>query len=36
MEGFESLGSVGGGGRYDALASDGKTTYPGVGISFGI
>ena len=36
MRGFESLGSVGGGGRYDALASDGKTTYPGVGISFGI
>jgi histidyl-tRNA synthetase len=36
MEGFESLGSVGGGGRYDALATDGKSTYPGVGISFGI
>ncbi len=36
MLGFESLGSVGGGGRYDALASDGTTTYPGVGISFGI
>jgi len=36
MKGFESLKSVGGGGRYDALASDGKTTYPGVGISFGI
>ena len=36
MAGFESLGSVGGGGRYDALASDGKTTYPGVGISFGV
>ena len=36
MDGFESLKSVGGGGRYDALASDGKTTYPGVGISFGI
>ncbi len=36
MEGFEFLKSVGGGGRYDALASDGKTTYPGVGISFGI
>jgi histidyl-tRNA synthetase len=36
MEGFESLGSVGGGGRYDSLASDGKTTYPGVGFSFGI
>ena len=36
MDGFENLKSVGGGGRYDALASDGKTTYPGVGISFGI
>jgi histidyl-tRNA synthetase len=36
MDGFESLKSVGGGGRYDALATDGRTTYPGVGISFGI
>jgi histidyl-tRNA synthetase len=36
MAGFEFLKSVGGGGRYDALASDGRTTYPGVGISFGI
>ncbi|MBA2697511.1 MAG: histidine--tRNA ligase [Nocardioidaceae bacterium] len=36
MEGYESLGSVGGGGRYDSLVSDGATTYPGVGISFGI
>jgi len=36
MEGFEFLKSVGGGGRYDALASDGRTNYPGVGISFGI
>lgn len=34
--GHESFGAVGGGGRYDALASDGKTTYPGVGISIGI
>jgi histidyl-tRNA synthetase len=36
MDGFENLKSVGGGGRYDALASDGRTTYPGVGISFGV
>ena len=36
MEGYEFLKAVGGGGRYDALASDGRTTYPGVGISFGI
>jgi histidyl-tRNA synthetase len=36
MEGYERLRSVGGGGRYDALADDGRTTYPGVGISFGL
>jgi histidyl-tRNA synthetase len=36
MEGFESLGSICSGGRYDELASDGRTTYPGVGISLGI
>ncbi len=36
MAGFESLGSVCSGGRYDSLASDGKTTYPGVGISLGV
>jgi len=36
MVGFEQLGSVCSGGRYDALATDGSTTYPGVGISFGV
>jgi len=36
ITGHEELGSVGGGGRYDALASDGRTTYPGVGISIGV
>jgi histidyl-tRNA synthetase len=36
MDGFESLGSICSGGRYDALASDGRTTYPGVGISLGL
>jgi histidyl-tRNA synthetase len=36
MSGFESLGSICSGGRYDSLASDGKTTYPGVGISLGV
>jgi histidyl-tRNA synthetase len=36
MEGYERLKSVGGGGRYDALASDRRTTYPGVGVSFGV
>ncbi|MGZ5405587.1 MAG: histidine--tRNA ligase [Nocardioides sp.] len=36
MAGYEQLKSVGGGGRYDALADDGKTTYPGVGVSFGV
>ena len=34
--GQESYGSVCSGGRYDALASDGRTTYPGVGISIGV
>jgi histidyl-tRNA synthetase len=36
MSGYESLGSVCSGGRYDALASDGRTAYPGVGISLGV
>ena len=36
MAGYESLGSVCSGGRYDSLASDGKTTFPGVGISLGV
>ncbi|MDT0215039.1 histidine--tRNA ligase [Rothia sp. ARF10] len=36
LEGHESWGSFCSGGRYDALASDGKTTYPGVGISIGV
>jgi histidyl-tRNA synthetase len=36
LDGYEGLGSICSGGRYDALASDGRTTYPGVGISFGV
>ena len=36
MAGFERLGSICSGGRYDALASDGRTTYPGVGLSVGV
>jgi histidyl-tRNA synthetase len=36
MSGHESLGSICSGGRYDSLATDGKTTYPGVGISLGV
>ena len=36
MSGYEHLKSVGGGGRYDALANDGKNVYPGVGVSFGV
>jgi histidyl-tRNA synthetase len=36
MAGFEQLGSVCSGGRYDSLATDGKVTYPGVGISLGL
>ena len=34
--GHESIGSICSGGRYDALATDGKATYPGVGISLGV
>ncbi|GIL34378.1 histidine--tRNA ligase [Phycicoccus sp. DTK01] len=34
--GNEEWGSVCSGGRYDSLASDGRTTYPGVGISIGL
>jgi len=36
LHGHEDLGSVCSGGRYDALASDGKSTYPGVGLSVGV
>ena len=36
LVGSESWGSVCSGGRYDSLASDGRTTYPGVGISIGL
>jgi histidyl-tRNA synthetase len=36
MAGYESMGSISSGGRYDSLASDGKTTYPGVGLSIGV
>ena len=36
MAGYESLGSICSGGRYDALASDGRNVYPGVGISLGV
>lgn len=36
LVGYEKMGSVASGGRYDSLASDGKTTYPGVGYSFGV
>lgn len=36
MVGHEDLGSVCSGGRYDSLASDGKRTYPGVGLSIGV
>ncbi|HRA75875.1 MAG TPA: histidine--tRNA ligase [Propionicimonas sp.] len=36
MAGFEALGSISSGGRYDSLASDGRTTYPGVGLSIGV
>lgn len=36
LVGHEAFGSVCSGGRYDALASDGRVTYPGVGISIGL
>lgn len=36
MAGHEDLGSICSGGRYDQLASDGKNTFPGVGISLGV
>ena len=36
LVGHEGLGSICSGGRYDTLASDGATTYPGVGLSVGI
>ncbi|GAB94839.1 histidyl-tRNA synthetase [Kineosphaera limosa] len=36
LVGQEEYGSVCSGGRYDSLASDGRNTYPGVGISIGV
>lgn len=36
LVGHEQLGSICSGGRYDTLASDGGTTYPGVGLSIGV
>lgn len=36
LEGHEDLGSICSGGRYDTLATDGKNTYPGVGLSIGV
>ncbi len=36
LVGHESIGSICSGGRYDTLARDGDTTYPGVGISVGV
>ena len=36
LVGHESMGSISSGGRYDSLATDGKQTYPGVGISLGV
>jgi histidyl-tRNA synthetase len=36
LVGFESWGSISSGGRYDSLASDGRTVYPGVGLSIGV
>ena len=36
LAGWEHLGSICSGGRYDQLAQDRRTTYPGVGISLGV
>ena len=36
LVGYESWGSISSGGRYDSLATDGRTTYPGVGLSIGV
>jgi histidyl-tRNA synthetase len=36
LEGFEHLGSICSGGRYEKLADDGRNVYPGVGISLGV
>ena len=36
LVGYAAWGSVSSGGRYEALASDGRTTYPGVGLSIGV
>ncbi|MDR2703497.1 MAG: histidine--tRNA ligase [Cellulomonadaceae bacterium] len=36
LVGHEDLGSICSGGRYDKLASDGKVSYPGVGMSVGV
>lgn len=36
LVGHEALGSICSGGRYDSLASDGKRTFPGVGLSIGV
>jgi histidyl-tRNA synthetase len=36
LQGYESLGSICSGGRYDNLATAGEDRYPGVGISIGV
>lgn len=36
MAGYEAMGSISSGGRYDSLATDGRTSYPGVGLSIGV
>src|SRR5699024_11375348 len=36
LVGHEQLGSICSGGRYDSLATKGKRTFPGVGLSIGV
>ncbi|MGL5405541.1 MAG: histidine--tRNA ligase [Propionibacteriaceae bacterium] len=36
LVGWQKIGAVSGGGRYDALARDNRSTYPGVGLTIGV
>ena len=36
LPGYEGFGSICSGGRYDSLVSEGRRTYPGVGLSIGV
>lgn len=36
LVGWKKIGMISGGGRYDALAADNRSTYPGVGLTIGV